>query len=78
MQEVWFAETKNEEDREKVRQDLGIAYNAFQRLRKILNQKKKKYSSDYDTANWAYLQADTNGYNRAIDEVLTLIDMKDK
>lgn len=77
MQEVWFAGTKGEE-RDKVKQDIALAYNAFQRLTKLLEKKRKKYPADYNMANWAYAQADVNGYNRAIEEILTLIKTEDE
>lgn len=73
MQAVWFRNAKTKEDKEKVKQDIALAYNAFKHLTNLLNSKKKKYPSDYNEANWAYHQADVNGYNRAIEEILTLI-----
>lgn len=41
--------------------------------RAIELQKRKPLSADYDSPSWAYKQADQNGYNRAIDDVLNLI-----
>lgn len=73
MQEVWFRETKTKEDRESVKQDLALAYRAFRKLEEILKSKLKEPSSDYNNSNWAYMQADTVGYNRALKEVLKLI-----
>lgn len=71
MQEVWFSK---KEDRDKVKQDVALAHNAFKRLSDILTRKLKSNSSqDYDKASWPFLQADNNGYNRALTEVLTLI-----
>lgn len=71
MKEVWFSK---KEDRDKVKQDIALAHNAFKRLTDILSRKLKSNSStDYDKASWPFLQADTNGYNRALTEVLTLI-----
>jgi len=74
MQEIWFSGIKNEEEREKVKQDIALAHNAFKRLSDILAKKEKKSSaSDYDRASWSSYQADMNGYNRALQEVLKLI-----
>ena len=71
MQEVWFSGGK---DRDKVKQDIALAHNAFKRLSDILTRKLRSNSStDYDKASWPFLQADNNGYNRALTEVLTLI-----
>lgn len=33
--------------------------------------------SKYDIANWAYLQADSIGYQRAMEEVIQLLTFKD-
>jgi hypothetical protein len=75
MQEIWFNGTKgSKEDREKVKQDVALAHNAFKRMKDILEKKhKNNLSTDYDKASWPFLQADTNGYNRALQEVLKLI-----
>lgn len=73
MQEIWFNGTKKE-DRENVKQDIALAHNAFKRLSGILKSRLKDNSSqDYDKAAWPFYQADNNGYNRALTEVLTLI-----
>lgn len=77
MQEVWFRAAKTKEDRESVKQDLALAYRAFRKLEEILKGKLKEPSSDYDNSNWAYMQADTVGYNRALKEVLKLIKQED-
>lgn len=33
--------------------------------------------SDYDSPSWAYRQADKNGYNRAMKEVMSLLTVAD-
>ena len=76
MQEIWFNGAKT--DREKVKQDIALAHNAFKRLSTILKSKLKNNSSqDYDKAAWPFYQADNNGYNRALTEVLKLIKETD-
>lgn len=75
MQSVWFSGPK---DKDKVKQDFAVAYNAFRQLSVILSKKIKGNSpSDYDKASWPYYQADLNGYNRAMKEVLNLIKEAD-
>jgi hypothetical protein len=75
MQEIWFNGTNGaKEDREKVKQDLALADKAFKRMKEILVKKRKSNTStDYDKASWPFYQADNNGYNRALQEVLNLI-----
>ncbi len=77
MQEIWFSGTKTDE-RDKVKQDIALAHNGFKRLSDILKSRHKDNSSrDYDKAAWPFLQADNNGYNRALTEVLKLIKETD-
>ena len=74
MQEIWFNGTKKE-DRERVKQDIALAHNAFKRLSGILRSKlKENLVQDYDKASWPFNQADTLGYNRALTEVLKLME----
>jgi hypothetical protein len=75
MQEIWFSKAKTKEERTKVKQDIALAEVAFGRLEKILSAKIRDGTSldNYGVANWPYLMADLNGYNRALTEVLKLI-----
>ena len=74
MMEAWFAGT-NKEARERVKQDVALAHNAFKRLSGILRNKlKDNLVQDYDKASWPFNQADTLGYNRALTEVLKLME----
>ena len=74
MMEAWFAGTKKE-DRERVKQDIALAHNAFKRLSGILRSKlKENLVQDYNKASWPFNQADTLGYNRALTEVLKLME----
>lgn len=36
--------------------------------------KQARAESGYDNANWAYLQADARGYERALSDIISLID----
>jgi len=75
MQAIWFA---NNDDKEKVKQDIALAHNAFKRLSVILNNKlKENTTKSYDKASWPFYQADTLGWNRALTEVLKLIKETD-
>lgn len=78
--EIWYNQCQSDEERQRVEQDFALAYNAFERLTDILRRKTKTDTSfsDYEVANWAYLQADKNGYNRALKEILNLINQKEE
>mgnify|MGYP001601879557 CR=1 FL=1 len=41
--------------------------------KKRSNRKKNILESAYDNPNWAYLQADSVGYERVLEEVISLI-----
>ena len=72
MQEIWFNGAK---DRDAVKQDIALAGRAFVRLTDILKKKIKALKvEDYEKASWPYYRADADGYNRALAEVLKLIE----
>lgn len=75
MLAVWFSD---KEDKDQIRRDYVTAQAAFARLTKILTKKLKKSAPiDYKNASWSYYQADSNGYNRALTEVMKLIKETD-
>lgn len=41
--------------------------------KKRSNRKKNTLETAYDNPNWAFLQADSVGYERALEEVISLI-----
>jgi len=71
--EVWFHYSLNR-DREQVKRDLVVARPTLNALEKMLESKVKRLTEkDYDKASWAYWRADVDGYNRALEEVRSLI-----
>lgn len=50
------------------------------RMRELLKKKSESYAREarakgsYDSPNWAYVQADRCGYERAIEDILSLIE----
>ena len=77
MKSHWFKQCKTQEDKEKVRQNVLSNQDSLIRLETILESllKESPSSADYDSASWAYKQADRNGYNRALTQVLELINL---
>jgi len=71
MKEAWYKTGGG--DRDQIKNDVALGARAFERLEKLLSAKLKSPPKDYSISNWAYLMADTNGYNRALTEVLELI-----
>lgn len=74
-----LANTPNEELNRQITQEF-IASKAFrERLIAVLDGKRASLRKDtiartsYDSPSWAYVQADNNGYERAISEVISLL-----
>ena len=65
-----------------VTQEFIGSYALRERLISVLNGKKDSLRSEvrsktsYDKPSWAYFQADVNGYERAISEVISLLESK--
>jgi hypothetical protein len=77
MKSHWFKQCKTKEDKEKVKQSLLSNQDSLLRLEVILESllKESPSSADYDSASWAYKQADRIGYNRALNQVLDIINL---
>lgn len=77
MYSKWFSHLKGEES-EEFQQRIKLATPVLQRLKKILDEKldaaNANPTTQYDQAAWAYKQADLNGYNRAINDVLKYLE----
>ncbi len=50
-----------------------------EQLSKVVAGKRKEHikTPDYDNPSWSHRQADLNGYNRALNEILDLIDLNE-
>ena len=74
MQSAWL---KGAKDKEKRKQEVLGYRNAFDDLKRILEQEYKKKPSvrDYETPNWEYRQVAINEYNQVLDDVLKLITL---
>lgn len=77
MKAHWFKQCKTKEDKEKVRQAILSNRESLIRLETILESllKETPSSADYDSPSWAYKQADRIGYNRALNQVLDIINL---
>jgi len=69
----------NEEQITQLRQDFVGGVLLRERLTHLLTEKqqastkKSRNEEGYENPNWAYLQADARGYERALSEVISLI-----
>jgi len=79
MKTVWKKGLTPEQQIELSKDFVGAAI-LKKRLKEILNERsessyKTSLSKDgYNTPNWAYLQADARGYERALKEVISLLE----
>jgi hypothetical protein len=78
MKSVWFRDCKTAEDKERRKRELVEASAALAVLETVLaSMTKDARVADYNIPNWAYHQADTLGWNRALTTVQELIRTKD-
>ena len=74
MKTIWFMDLPKDEQ-EGFKRQVKSAKDVLEKLEKIINDKVKDVVlvDDYDNPSWAYKQADRNGYNRALTEVLNIL-----
>lgn len=78
MKTLWTAGLDKERTVD-VRQNFKEALVLRQRLRELLDKKieasvrESRSKDSYDLPNWAYVQADKRGYERALQEIFDLL-----
>lgn len=74
MKTIWFMDLPKDEQ-EGFKRQISSSKDVLEKLEKIINDKIKDVVlvDDYDNPSWAYKQADRNGYNRALTEVLNIL-----
>ena len=78
MKTTWFTHLPKDQQ-EGFKKQVLSSRDVLERLQKIMEDKKTEVvlSTDYDNPSWAYKQADRNGYDRALTEVINLLTMKE-
>lgn len=77
MQTQWFSHLPKP-DQEYFKNAVLSSQKVLDRLHQIVyTMSIVESASDYDSPSWAYKQADTNGYNRALRDVLQLLKFSD-
>ena len=79
---LWLQDIKSQEDKEHFAQTVYNSSNdvVLMKLKKILKQRLasleviERKADIYDSPNWAYLQADSNGTVRTTKQILQLLD----
>lgn len=74
MKTIWFMDLPKDQQ-EGFKRQISSAKDVLEKLELIVQSKMKDVvlSEDYDNPSWAYKQADRNGYNRALTEVLNIL-----
>ena len=77
MKAAWFKKCKTQEDKDKVKQTLMSNKDSLLHLEEILESmlEDRPTMADYDSPSWSHKMADRIGYNRALTQVLDLINL---
>lgn len=84
MYSAWTKHLKNEDAKDKFQKRIYNSKEVLDRLTVLLNelelntQDKELNPKTYETANWAYRQADINGYKRCLGTIRELINLDQK
>jgi hypothetical protein len=75
----WYSHIKDKEEVEEFQQRIILAKPVLERLNIIIEGKlataNANSTNQYDQAAWAYKQADLNGYNRAMRDIINYIEV---
>jgi hypothetical protein len=65
------------DEQEGFKREVKSAKNVLDKLEQIVKSKTKEIvvTDDYDSPSWAYKQADRNGYNRALIEIINILHL---
>lgn len=76
MKTIWFMDL-SQDQREVFKRQLSSSKDVLEKLKEIIENKRKEtiLSEDYESPSWAYKQADRNGYNRALTEILNILNI---
>ena len=76
MKTIWFMDLPKDEQ-DGFKKEVKSAKNVLDKLEQIVNSKIKEIviANDYDSPSWAYKQADRNGYNRALTEIINILHL---
>lgn len=79
MKTIWYSHLKNAEEQEQFKKNVLGSKIVLDKLKEIVYTKGKSRESttvkDYDSPSWAYRQADAVGYQRALDEITSILTM---
>jgi len=73
---IWFMDLPKDEQ-DGFKREVKSAKNVLDKLEQIVQNRIKQIviADDYDSPSWAYKQADRNGYNRALTEIINILHL---
>ena len=76
MKTIWFMDLPKDEQ-EGFKREVKSAKNVLDKLEQIVQNRIKEIviTNDYDSPSWAYKQADRNGYNRTLTEIINILHL---
>ena len=83
MKLIWFKGARDGKEKEERRLQVISAESAFKVLTEILNDKIKEKDVErnlpkcYELPGYPYFQADASGYIRALEEVRSILNLKE-
>jgi hypothetical protein len=65
------------DEQEGFKKEVKSAKNVLDKLEDIVKSRLKDIvvTEDYDSPSWAFKQADRNGYNRALMEIINILNL---
>lgn len=76
MNTRWFKNISTSKKEARKKEILSYR-NAFDELRKLLEEDLEEYVPDYSVPSWSHKQADVNGANRKLRQIIDLITIKE-
>lgn len=81
MISAWTKHIKDPQEKENFQRYVLSSRDVLERLGQIMNEMKedvespKRTYTDYNNPNWAYKQADNNGWLRCLEQIQRVIDL---
>lgn len=72
-----------EQDKKSLEETANNSESLLTQIDKVLNKileesiEKQRAVKTYEIASWPYLQADLNGYQRAVSDIITLLKLRE-